>query len=55
MSKTYPLFLQVALAEDIPERGLKQGDVATVVEHTLSQMGKKMAIVMHSYGHLAFL
>jgi hypothetical protein len=29
---TYKLFQQVALAQDMPEKGLKRGDVATVVE-----------------------
>jgi S1-C subfamily serine protease len=29
----FPLFNQVALARDIPEDGLKKGDIATVVEH----------------------
>ena len=29
----YKLFEEVVLAEDIPEKGLKKGDVATIVEH----------------------
>ncbi len=29
----FPLFTQVALSRDIPEEGLRKGDVATVVEH----------------------
>jgi len=29
----YELFTDVALAQDIPEKGLKTGDVATIVEH----------------------
>lgn len=29
----YKLFEEVVLARDIPEKGLKKGDVATVVEH----------------------
>ncbi len=29
----FPLFKQVALARDIPEEGLKKGDIAAVVEH----------------------
>ena len=33
MKVTYPLFSQVALAEDLPEYHLKRGDVATIVEH----------------------
>jgi hypothetical protein len=30
---TYKLFEEVVLAKDIPKRGLKKGDVATLVEH----------------------
>ena len=30
---TYELFEEVALSKDIPEKRLKKGDVATVVEH----------------------
>ena len=30
---TYKLFEEVILLEDIPEKGLKKGDVATIVEH----------------------
>ena len=29
----YNLFEEVVLARDIPDKGLKKGDVATVVEH----------------------
>ena len=30
---TYRLFEEVVLTKDIPKRGLKKGDVATIVEH----------------------
>ena len=30
---TYKLFEEVILLENIPEKGLKKGDVATIVEH----------------------
>ncbi len=30
---TYNLFEEVVLLEDISEKGLKKGDVATIVEH----------------------
>jgi len=30
---TYKLFEEVVLAKDIPKRGVKKGDVATIVEH----------------------
>jgi len=33
MKVQYPLFSQVALAEDLPEHSLKRGEIATVVEH----------------------
>lgn len=33
MKNQYPLFSQVALAEDLPEHHLKRGDVGTIVEH----------------------
>ena len=33
MKAEYPLFSQVALAEDLPKHHLKRGDSATVVEH----------------------
>ena len=29
----FPLFKQVALARDIPQDGLKKGDIAMVVDH----------------------
>jgi Domain of unknown function (DUF4926) len=33
MKKVYPLFSQVALAQDLPEYNLKRGNIATIVEH----------------------
>jgi hypothetical protein len=33
----FELFKEVALAEDIPEHGLKEGDVATVVDYLTSE------------------
>ncbi|MEQ9372082.1 MAG: DUF4926 domain-containing protein [Coleofasciculus chthonoplastes F3-SA18-01] len=33
MKIQYPLFSQVALAQDLPEYNLKRGDVATIVEY----------------------
>ena len=33
MKVQYPLFTQVALAEDLPEHHLKRGDIATIFEH----------------------
>ena len=39
----YDLFIRVALAEDLPERRLRRGDVATVVEHHSGSRGKSQA------------
>ncbi|HID50633.1 MAG TPA: DUF4926 domain-containing protein [Anaerolineae bacterium] len=36
----HQLFQEVVLAIDIPEKGLKKGDVATVVEHHPVQNGE---------------
>jgi len=33
MKIQYPLFSQVALAQDLPEYHLKRGDIATIVEY----------------------
>jgi len=30
---TYKLFEEVILTKDVPKKGLKKGDVATIVEH----------------------
>ena len=30
---TYPLFQEVVLAIDVPEKGLQKGNIATIVEH----------------------
>jgi hypothetical protein len=37
----YDLFIRVALAEDLPERRLRRGDVATVVEHHPGRPGQE--------------
>jgi hypothetical protein len=36
----YELFEEVVLGKDIPEKGLKRGDVATVVEHHSASGGE---------------
>ncbi|MEQ8997226.1 MAG: DUF4926 domain-containing protein [Coleofasciculus sp. B1-GNL1-01] len=33
MKAQYPMFSQVALAQDLPEYNLKRGDIATIVEY----------------------
>ncbi|NJN21001.1 MAG: DUF4926 domain-containing protein [Leptolyngbya sp. RL_3_1] len=33
MNAQYPLFSQVALAEDLPDHDLKRGAIATIIEH----------------------
>ena len=37
----YDLFIRVALAEDLPSRGLRRGDVATIVEHHTGRPGQE--------------
>jgi hypothetical protein len=37
---TFKLFEEVVLTKDIPEKGLKKGDVATIVEHHLVSDGE---------------
>ncbi|MEO8428112.1 MAG: DUF4926 domain-containing protein [Verrucomicrobiota bacterium] len=37
----YDLFIRVALSEDLPERQLRRGDVATVVEFHPGRPGKE--------------
>lgn len=37
----HDLFKRVALAEDLPARGLRRGDVATVVEHHPGRPGQE--------------
>jgi hypothetical protein len=36
----FNLFEEVVLLEDLPNKGLKKGDVATVVEHHLAAEGE---------------
>jgi hypothetical protein len=37
----YPLFIRVALAEDLPRENLRRGDVATVVECYEGERGQE--------------
>lgn len=37
----YPLFSNVVLAEDLPSKGLRRGDLATVVEHYAGRPGQE--------------
>lgn len=37
---TFKLFEQVVLTQDIPERKLRRGDVATIVEHHPMRQGE---------------
>jgi hypothetical protein len=37
----YDLFIRVALTQDLPARHLRQGDVATVVEHHPGRPGQE--------------
>ena len=36
----FPLFKEVALARDVPEEGLKKGDIAMVVDHHPASEGE---------------
>ena len=38
---TYKLFEEVVLSRDIPEKRLKKGDVATIVEHHPVSVGEE--------------
>jgi hypothetical protein len=37
----YELYRQMALSDDLPEHGLRRGDVATLVEHHPGQPGQE--------------
>ncbi|MBI2058395.1 MAG: DUF4926 domain-containing protein [Nitrospirae bacterium] len=37
----YELFTRVALREDLPDHGLRRGDVATLVEHHPGRAGQE--------------
>lgn len=37
---TYQLFQQVALTRDVPDNGLRQGDVATIVDYHPVRQGE---------------
>ncbi|HVR35086.1 MAG TPA: DUF4926 domain-containing protein [Methylomirabilota bacterium] len=41
----YDLFIRVALAEDLPERHLHRGDVATIVEQHAGRPGQDGPVV----------
>lgn len=41
MIVNYPLFTRVALAEDLPQEGLRRGDVATIVEYYEGRPGQE--------------
>ena len=44
----YDLFIRVALTEDLPERQLRRGDVATVVEYHPGRPGQERATLLRS-------
>src|ERR1017187_6108707 len=45
----YDLFIRVALAEDLPERHLRRGDVATVVEHHPGRPGQEAGYTLEVF------
>lgn len=47
---TYKLFEEVVLLKDIPEKKLKKGDVATIVEHhpvSKGEDGYSLEVLVH--------
>ena len=38
---TFPLYIDVALARDLPERGLRRGDLVRLVDHHVTSDGKE--------------
>jgi hypothetical protein len=49
---TYELYSQIALAEDIPEHGLKRGDVARVVETIPPEHAEPRSYVLEVFNAL---
>jgi hypothetical protein len=45
----YDLFIRVALAEDLPQRNLRRGDVATVVEHHPGRPGQESGYTLEVF------
>ena len=52
MKNQYPLFSQVALAEDLPEHHLKRGEIATVVEYYPMPDGEADGYSLEGFGVL---
>jgi hypothetical protein len=48
----YDLFIRVALTEDLPERNLRRGDVATVVEHHLGRAEQEPGYTLEVFNAL---
>ena len=49
---TYELYSQIALAEDIPEHGLRRGDVARVVETIPPESANPTSYVLEVFNAL---
>jgi hypothetical protein len=49
---TYELYSQIALSEDIPEHGLKRGDVARVVETIPPESANPTSYVLEVFNAL---
>ncbi len=49
---TYELYSQIALNEDIPEHGLKRGDVARVVEKIPPESSEPRSYVLEVFNAL---
>jgi Domain of unknown function (DUF4926) len=50
MKVQYPLFSQVALVQDLPEYNLKQGEIATVIEHYPMPEGEEDGYSLEGFG-----
>jgi hypothetical protein len=47
-----PLYQRVALNRDLPDQGLKQGDVATLVDHVPSPDGGEQGCILEVFNAL---
>ena len=48
----WPLYQRVALKRDLPEQGLKKGDVATLVDYAPSRKGGEQGCILEVFNAL---
>ena len=48
----WPLYQRVALKRDLPEHGLKKGDVATLVDYVPGPEGRELGCVLEVFNAL---